>query len=98
MSFESANWEDSSGAYFRRPGRYANGLAQAALRVSEGISARSATTATNAPARAIAVGIVVVGTMPATARSAAMIGTTTERTAAMVRRRIAPPSAAWIRG
>src|SRR2546430_3971041 len=68
-----------------------------ARRLRDGISARSATTATNAPASAIAVGIVVAGTMPATARSAARIGTTTERTVAMIRRRMARASAPLIR-
>src|SRR5438445_269528 len=41
----------------------------------------------------IAVGMVVTGTTPATARSAARIGTTTERTAATVSRRTARPKA-----
>src|SRR2546428_76598 len=51
----------------------------------------------NVPAIQTAVGIVVAGTMPATARSAARIGTTTERAAAMISRRTARPSAPWIR-
>src|SRR5207245_11102114 len=62
--------------------RWARVRIHAVLRSREGTSARRATTATKPAASAIARGMVVTRTPPATARSAARTGTTPDSTAA----------------
>src|SRR2546428_13406266 len=65
--------------------------AQEALRLRDGISARSATTATSAPARAMAVGILVAGATPATASAAVTNWAATGRTASVCNPRMSRP-------